>query len=448
MLFEPFAARSLNLKNRIVMAPMTRSRAVDANTPNALMAEYYGQRASAGLIVTEGTSPSPNGLGYARIPGLFNAAHVQGWKLSTSAVHARGRQDLRAADAHRTGDAHREPSGGCRGRGSWQRSVSRARCTPMRKGMQPHSVPRAMNAADIAPCGRRIRAVRAPRDRGRLRRRGAARRQWLSDRAVPESARQPAHATPTAGPSRDATGFAIEVAAATAAAIGPERVGIRLSPYGVFNGTGRVSGARGAVPRARTRALDPALCCTCIWSITRRWARRRCRPDFKLRLRAAFDGLFILSGGFDRATAEAALVEKRGDLVAFGRPLLANPDLVARLQAGAALNAPDMATFYTPGRRDTPIIRRSLPDIRAKFRRLTRPAYVQVSGCLPLALVDGSVAQASGNLHSLGYCVPCIGARNAAHGPGRHYTPLPASPAEGYQSGQTDLTKYVGLLRL
>jgi len=90
MLFEPFSARTLKLKNRFVMAPMTRSRAVDANTPNALIAEYYGQRASAGLIITEGASPSPNGLGYARIPGLYNDAQVRGWKLVTDAVHAKG----------------------------------------------------------------------------------------------------------------------------------------------------------------------------------------------------------------------------------------------------------------------------------------------------------------------------------------------------------------------
>ena len=90
MLFEPLFTRFLTLSNRIVMAPMTRSRAVDANTANALMAEYYGQHASAGLIITEGTAPSPNGLGYARIPGLFSQAHVSGWKPATSAVHARG----------------------------------------------------------------------------------------------------------------------------------------------------------------------------------------------------------------------------------------------------------------------------------------------------------------------------------------------------------------------
>ena len=90
MLFEPYSVATLALANRIVMSPMTRSRAVDNNTPNALMASYYAQRASAGLIITEGTSPSANGIGYARIPGLFNQDHVKGWKLVTDAVHRRG----------------------------------------------------------------------------------------------------------------------------------------------------------------------------------------------------------------------------------------------------------------------------------------------------------------------------------------------------------------------
>ena len=90
MLFEPLATPSFQLANRTVMAPMTRSRAVNANTPNALMAEYYGQRTTAGLIITEGVSPSPNGLGYPRIPGLFNEAQVRGWKTVTHAVHAKG----------------------------------------------------------------------------------------------------------------------------------------------------------------------------------------------------------------------------------------------------------------------------------------------------------------------------------------------------------------------
>lgn len=90
MLFDTFSLRATQLNNRAVMSPLTRSRAVNNNTPNSLMATYYAQRATAGLIITEGTSPSPNGLGYARIPGLFNNAHVQGWKLVTDAVHAKG----------------------------------------------------------------------------------------------------------------------------------------------------------------------------------------------------------------------------------------------------------------------------------------------------------------------------------------------------------------------
>src|ERR1700722_17382756 len=88
MLFKSLSHGSLHTKNRLVMSPMTRSRAVQANTPNALMAEYYGQRASAGLIITEGTSPSPNGLGYARIPGMFSREQVEGWKITTDKVHA------------------------------------------------------------------------------------------------------------------------------------------------------------------------------------------------------------------------------------------------------------------------------------------------------------------------------------------------------------------------
>jgi N-ethylmaleimide reductase len=89
MLFEPFALGSVSLSNRLVMAPMTRNRAV-GNVPNALMAEYYAQRARLGLLITEGTSPSPDGLGYARIPGLFTAEQVAGWRLTTDAVHAQG----------------------------------------------------------------------------------------------------------------------------------------------------------------------------------------------------------------------------------------------------------------------------------------------------------------------------------------------------------------------
>ena len=132
------------------------------------------------------------------------------------------------------------------------------------------------------------------------------------------------------------------------AAIGPDRVGMRLSPYGVFNGTGEF-----AEVQAQYLTLVHSLSALGLLYLHLVDHSSMGAPpvpaDFKLKLRAGFDGLFILSGGFDRASAEQALLDKRGDLVAFGRPFLANPDLVARLRQGAALNAPDEATFYVPG---------------------------------------------------------------------------------------------------
>ena len=149
MLFDPYVARALALGNRTVMSPMTRSRAVDANTPNALMAEYYGQRAGAGLIVTEGTSPSPNGLGYARIPGLFNEAQVRGWKLVTDAVHAKGGKIVvQLMHTGRVTHVANLPAGA-------QVVAPTATVCPGEMytdahGMQPHSLPRAMSERDIA----------------------------------------------------------------------------------------------------------------------------------------------------------------------------------------------------------------------------------------------------------------------------------------------------------
>jgi N-ethylmaleimide reductase len=141
--------------------------------------------------------------------------------------------------------------------------------------------------------------------------------------------------------------FAIEVVQAVAAAIGADKVGLRLTPYGVFNGTG---------PFADVDAQYLALCedlsaLGLLYLHVLDHAAMGAPPvpeGLKVQLRERFDGPFILAGGFDRATAEAALAEQRADLIAFGRPFLANPDLVERMRVGAALNAPDMATFYTP----------------------------------------------------------------------------------------------------
>jgi N-ethylmaleimide reductase len=346
MLFEPFAARKLMLKNRTVMAPLTRSRAVEANVPNALMAEYYGQRATAGLIVSEGTSPSPNGLGYARIPGLFNADQVRGWKLVTDTVHAKGGKIVsQLMHTGRVTHIANLPAG------AEVIGPSIATCPGEMftdsKGLQPYSAPRAMTAQDILTAVQEYAksatlAIEAGFDGIELHAaNGYLIEQFLNPNV---NDRTDAYGASIEGRNR----FAIEVASATSAAIGADSVGIRLSPYGVFNGTGEFPEVEeqyialvktfSAMGLLYVHVLDHSS-----------MGSPPVPAVLKKRLREAFSGPFILAGGFDAISAEKALNEKQADLIAFGRAFLANPDLVKRMQTNAALNAPDMSTFYTPG---------------------------------------------------------------------------------------------------
>lgn len=346
MLFEPLVTPSLHLANRAVMAPMTRSRAIHANTPNALMAEYYGQRASAGLIIAEGTSPSPNGLGYARIPGLFNGEQVQGWKMVTDAVHAKGGKIfVQLMHTGRVSHVANLPAG-AEVLGPTAEVCPGEMYTDS-KGMQPHSPPRAMTATDIAHAVEEYAtaarlAIQAGFDGVELHAaNGYLIEQFLNANV---NLRTDAYGGSVEGRNR----FAIEVARATAAAIGAHRVGIRLSPYGVFNGTG-------AFPEVETQylALTTEMSTLGLQYLHLLDHSAMGAPpvpaELKSRLRAAFQGVFILAGGFDRDTAEAALQAGQADLIGFARPFLANPDLVERMRTNAPLNALDMETFYTPG---------------------------------------------------------------------------------------------------
>lgn len=346
MLFDSVQVRALTLRNRTVMAPMTRSRAVEANTPNALMAEYYAQRASAGLIITEGTSPSANGLGYARIPGLFNAAQVAGWKLVTDAVHAQGGKIViqfmhtgrvtHVANLPAGAEVVGPVNGACPG----EMYVDAL-------GMQPHTPARAMTEADIAHAvaeyaqAARL-AIEAGFDGVELHAaNGYLIEQFLNANV---NTRTDGYGGSTAGRNR----FALEVARATVAAIGAERVGIRLSPYGVFNGTGAFADVDAQYLSLVQELSTLGLMYLHVLDHSAMGAPA-VPAELKAALRAAFQGPFILAGGFDTASAEQALVDGQADLVAFGRPFISNPDLVARMQAGAPLTAPDFGSFYTPG---------------------------------------------------------------------------------------------------
>lgn len=345
MLFEPFSLRTLPLRNRVVMAPMTRNRAT-GNQPNALMAEYYAQRATHGLIVTEGTSPSPDGLGYARIPGLFTPAHVAGWRLTTDAVHAHGgRIFVQLMHTGRASHVDNLPPGA--------RIVS-ATATPLgadiytdTHGNQKASAPHALTEAEIATTVAEYAhsatlAIEAGFDGIELHgANGYLIEQFLNPNL---NTRTDGYGGSAAARNR----FAIEVARATVAAIGADRVAIRLSPYGAFNEMGAFADVE---PQflALVRELG-ALGLVYLHLVDHSSMGAPAVPAaFKTALRQAFGGTFIASGGLDRDKAEQVLASGDADLVAFGRPALANPDLVERLQQHLALNAPDFATFYTPG---------------------------------------------------------------------------------------------------
>ena len=346
MLFDPFSARSLRLNNRMVMAPLTRSRATPEHLPNDLMATYYGQRATAGLIITEGTSPSANGLGYPRIPGLFNAEQALAWKDTTAAVHAQGGKIfVQFMHCGRVAHVANLPAGAeVLGPGA---DVCPGEMYTDAHGMQPHSPPRATTLTDIAHAvAEHARAAKLAMEAGfdGVELHGA--NGYLIEQFLNPMINQRSH--DHGGSIEDRNRFAVELARVTVAAIGRDRVGMRLSPYGVFNGTA-------GFPEVQEQYLALAQSLSELGLLYIHLVDHSSMgappvpADFKLKLRAAFNGLFILSGGFDHASAEQALLESRGDLVAFGRGFLANPDLVSRMRKGAALNAPDPATFYVPG---------------------------------------------------------------------------------------------------
>jgi N-ethylmaleimide reductase len=310
------------------------------------MAEYYGQRATAGLIIAEGTSPSPNGLGYPRMPGLFNAAHVAGWKQVTDIVHAKGGKIfVQLMHTGRVTQVANLPAGAeVLGPSA---DVCPGEMFTDSAGLQPHSTPRPMTEADIQAAIQEYAksaqlAIEAGFDGVELH----AANGYLIEQFLNANVNQ--RTDGYGGSIEGRNRFALEVARAVVAAIGANKVGVRLSPHGVLAGTGTypdvdaqyiaLTQAFSSLQLAYVHVLDHSAMGTPPVPETSKSA-----------LRAAFKGTFILAGGFDRNSAEAALREGKADLIAFGRPFIANADWVARMQTNAARNDVDMSTLYTPG---------------------------------------------------------------------------------------------------
>jgi N-ethylmaleimide reductase len=346
MLFTPFDLGPLTLRNRLVMAPMTRCRADADHRPTPIMAAYYAQRASMGLIVAEGTAPSPNGAGYARIPGLYDPAQGDGWRRVTDAVHAEGgRIFLQLMHTGRASVQLNLPAG-AEVVGVTPQPLSTPLWTDA-AGMQPPTPPRPLRADEIPRVvAEYAAAARLARDAGfdGVELHGGS--GYLPDQFL--NAHINTRTDGYGGSAQGRNRFTLEVLEALARAIGPDRVGLRLTPFSTFNETGGFDGLEAQFLDLAEHAGALDLVYLHVSTAVSAGVPPVLRP-FLEGLRQRFGRTFILCGGFDRARAELALERGEADLIGFGRPALANPDLVERLHAGAPLNPPDPATFYAKG---------------------------------------------------------------------------------------------------
>lgn len=319
---------SIDLKNRIVMAPMTRCRAID-NIPNELMAEYYKQRSNAGLIITEGTSPSPNGLGYARIPGIFSKSQVEGWKKTTKAVHENGGKIIiQLMHSGRISHPLNMPVESQIFAPSQVKAAGQM-WTDL-KGLLDFSVPKEMTEQDILHAKTEYVAAAenglfAGFDGVELH---GANGYLLEEFLSPVSN---IRTDQYGGSIQNRCRFVLDVVTAVAQAIGKEKTGIRLSPYGVASDMPHYPEIHETYDylTKELNTLDIAYIHLVDHSATGAPAVPK---EIKKLIRHNFKNTLILCGGYDKESAEAAIESGITDLVAFGRPFINNPDLVERFK--------------------------------------------------------------------------------------------------------------------
>ena len=349
-LFQPVALGALSLQHRVVMAPLTRMRALrPGDVPHALNAKYYGQRASdGGLIITEATDISAEARGYPGAPGIYTEAQIEGWRGVTDAVHAKGGLIVSQIwHAGRVSHSSMHPAG-ARPVSSSARPVSGVHMD-VNFAPVPFETPRPLELDEIPEIvASFVAAARNAREAGFDGVELHSANGYLLDQFLQDNVN--ARTDQYGGSLANRARLLLEVVDAVAALWSADRVGVRVSPWGKFNDMGDsdpgalfdyVAGALGkrglaylhvVEPRADQQsdinALDPNA------------------PDAAGRFKSKFGGKVISAGGYVHATASAAIAEGRADAIAFGRLFIANPDLPERFRHGAALNRYDRSTFY------------------------------------------------------------------------------------------------------
>lgn len=332
-LFTPVRLGALNLPNRAVMAPMTRSRALADGRQTPLAATYYAQRAGAGLIISEAIAVSRQGHGYAATPGLWNDAQQESWVPVFDAVHRAGGR-IAAQIFHTGRSGHSSVFGEIVAPSAIAIQTGEARDVNFQS--VPFEVPRALETGEIPGIVRDFaaaarRAIDAGADAVEVH--GA--NSYLIDEFLRSGTN---HRTDAYG--QDRTRFLREVIEAVAAQIGADRTGLRLSPMVPWNDM------HDANPHETFTRAAQAVRGIAFLHVIEGGGAEQLTPA----LREAFGGKVIVNGGYDKARAGQALAAG-ADAVAFGVPFIANPDLVERFRRGAGLNQPDPATFYGGGER-------------------------------------------------------------------------------------------------
>lgn len=341
---EPVDVGPLRLPNRVVMAPLTRCRAGAGNVPGPMNATYYAQRSGAGLIVSEATQVDPTGQGYPMTPGIHSAEQVEGWRLVTDAVHGRGgRVFLQLWHVGRISHPDFQPGGALPVAPSAIAPGSGSAATF--EGPKPFVTPRALETDEVSGIVEMYRrGARLAREAGfdGVEIHGA--NGYLLDQFLRDGTNR--RDDRYGGPVENRARLLLEVAEAVAGEWGADRVGIRLSPNGTFNDMSDSDPPLTfgyAAERLDALGLAYLHLVEVLAKDVSHGSRSRLDAGF---FRPLFRNPIIANGGYDRDRAEAVLRAGHADLVSFGIPFIANPDLPERLRVGAALNEPDPSTFY------------------------------------------------------------------------------------------------------